>query len=209
MRDQTESGRVRIVRCSDAASPAAMHSGVSVARLSGAYVLRIVVCTDLSVTFGRLLGGRPSDVPAGEYAYVGSAMGRRGQPLASRLLRHATRSNDRHPHPIRTALIAAFERCSGAAPPVPTAKTLHWHVDYLLDDLESDIAQAVVLVSRERMEPLMAERLLNDPATSVLVPGLGAGDADEARASHLLRVCAPERWWEALPNRLSRLCSGS
>ena len=83
---------------------------------SGVYMLRIKVAAPLSVSFGRFRGGRPVAVAAGDYLYVGSAMGRGAVSPAGRLLRHATRSGNPPPHSLRDALLDAL-RGAGLATP--------------------------------------------------------------------------------------------
>ncbi len=62
----------------------------------GVYLLRIQLIEPLSVVFGRFRKGVVIPLSAGEYLYVGSALG----GLGRRLLRHATRS-DGSAHPVR------------------------------------------------------------------------------------------------------------
>ena len=74
----------------------------------GVYLLHMMVREPLCVVFGRFRRGAVIALSAGDYAYVGSAMG----GLGRRLLRHATRS-DASAHPVRPALIDHF----GLTPP--------------------------------------------------------------------------------------------
>jgi Uri superfamily endonuclease len=164
---------------------------------AGAYVLRMEVSTALRVRFGRFQGGRLLDLPAGEYVYVGSALGARGSATpARRLLRHATRCAG-PPQPLRDELLRLF-----AGTPPPRGKTLHWHVDYLLEETAVTLAQIFLLHSPRRLETAVARWLMAQPETAVIVPGLGARDAPGD--THLLRVTAPAGWWTALPARLAR-----
>ncbi len=169
---------------------------------AGAYVLRMALGADLALAFGRFRHGRAVALPAGQYVYVGSAMGRGGGRLEARLLRHATRSGTRPPHQIRADLIEYF---AGAAPErrevvLPASKRLHWHVDYLLDRLEVELTQVVLVNSSVRQEPEIARILLDDPHTVVIEQGLGA--ADVPGGTHILRVQADEAWWRRLPDRI-------
>lgn len=155
---------------------------------TGAYILWIEAAKDIAVTFGRFRGGRPVAVPAGYYVYVGSAMGRRGATSpAGRLLRHATRTGHKPPHPVRALLAEALTAAGLDVPAAPpSGKRLHWHIDYLLDDLAVEIAHVLVLRSRTRRESELARALAAHPRLTPLVPGLGARDA--AGETHLFRV---------------------
>ncbi len=164
----------------------------------GIYLLRIHVCEPLAVAFGRFQGGRSVKMPVGQYLYVGSALGRRGATtLGQRLLRHATRSNNQQPHAIRTAVAAAFEV------PLPNhlLKRCFWHIDYLLDRPEVALVQIFALHTAQSLERKVAQQLVADPHTFLIVPGLGA--RDDPGGTHLLGVNAPEDWWTALPDLLS------
>ncbi|MCB0064639.1 MAG: GIY-YIG nuclease family protein [Caldilineaceae bacterium] len=170
------------------------------AGVQGVYLLRIALPTALTLTFGRFRGGRPFDLPAGDYLYVGSAMGQRGSAtLAARLLRHATRSGDQPPHSIRTELAAALDTdAATAAPQPPPTKRCRWHIDFLLDQPMVALIQVYVLRTPDRMEQPLADWLLQEPATDVIVPGLGA--SDHPGATHLVRVTASAAWWDTLPD---------
>ncbi|HEX6387114.1 MAG TPA: DUF123 domain-containing protein, partial [Anaerolineae bacterium] len=102
----------------------------------GVYLLRIEVAETLTLAFGRFRHGQPITVLPGAYVYTGSAMGQRGtNSLPHRLLRHATRSGGKVPHPIRADLLTFFPRVhlsQGLLRP-PGHKKLFWHIDYLLD----------------------------------------------------------------------------
>lgn len=168
--------------------------------VQGSYLLRIHLPTALRLAFGRFRGGRDFCLPAGDYLYVGSAMGQRGATtLAARLLRHATRSSDRAPHPIREELLATLH-AAAMAPRLPQTKRCRWHVDFLLDQSAVLLAQIYVLRTAIPLEQALAEWLMHEPATAVVVPGLGA--SDHCGATHLLRVNAPLAWWDALPTGL-------
>lgn len=172
---------------------------------TGAYILWVNVPADIALTFGRFQRGRPVHVPAGTVAYVGSAMGARGATaLAGRLLRHATRSDDRPPHAIRAAMLPAFSAAglgSSALRP-PAAKRLHWHIDYLLDEAEVEVARITVIRTAARIESELARRLSALPGVSPLAPGLGASDI--RGESHLLRYLDPD-----LPGRVAAFISES
>jgi Uri superfamily endonuclease len=167
----------------------------------GSYVLRIAVAHPTTITFGRFQGGRAIEVPAGNYAYVGSAMGQRGATtLAARLARHATRNNDQ-PHTIRDDILVALNGRT------PQQKTLFWNVDYLLNAPSATLQQVFVFRSRERHEHTIAAWLAAQPHTLIVAKGLGANDAPGA--THVWRVLADEAWWTALPTALVRQLVGN
>ena len=175
--------------------------------IQGIYLLHIHVAAPITVTFGRFQGGRPMPIRPGAYLYIGSALGQRGATsLAGRLLRHATRSDGRPPHAIRTPLTAQLQEMGLITPPkavTPPSKRCFWHIDYLLDQLAAEITQIVALRTPQRLEAQLARRLAHDPAVAPLVPGLGA--SDDPNATHLLRVDAATSWWQHLPTLLREL----
>jgi Uri superfamily endonuclease len=173
---------------------------------SGAYVLRMGVAAPLSLSFGRFEGGRLIAVPAGEALYVGSAMGKRGSStLARRLLRHATRTGSQPPHALRNELLARLQDANmrGTQLSPPVTKTSRWHIDYLLDQPAVELTQILAIRSIERLETPIAQRLIADPHTAIIVPGLGASDAPGA--THLLHLHAAPNWWAETINDLSNL----
>ena len=172
----------------------------------GIYLLCLKVATPITVTFGRFQGGRPIPIPAGDYLYVGSALGRQGATtLAGRLLRHTTRSGDLPPHTIQTLLQRQLHAhnlltsSTGVARP----KRLFWHIDYLVDRLEAEISHIIILATTQRLESTIAHILAVDPVIKAVAPGLGA--SDDPHATHLFRVDAPAKWWHNLPERLTNL----
>ncbi len=159
----------------------------------GAYVLRIHVEKALHIRFGRFKGGKVVGVSAGEYAYVGSAIGRKGSTtLAARLIRHATRSDGSLPHSIRKEII---RQLGGKT---PKAKTLFWNIDYLLDEQAATIVQVYVLRSMKHLEVAVAQTMMQDAV--VFESGLGANDAPGQ--THLLRIEYGDVWWDSLRERL-------
>ena len=145
----------------------------------GCYILRLYVASYLSLSFGRFRGGRPVAVPAGDYLYVGSALGHRGASSpAGRLLRHATRSGDRPPHVLRDALLDALSSAGLAAPgqPLPTGKRLRWHIDYLLDEIAAELIGVTLVRTSSRLESTLARRLADRPGVRPPAAGLGATD---------------------------------
>ena len=171
---------------------------------SGTYLLRIRVKEAQSLAFGRFRQGRTIPVPAGEYLYVGSALGGR---LASRLLRHATRSAGLPPHPIRALMIPHFQRIGLGRPGLttPRAKRRFWRIDYLLDSMTVDLVGVIALRSSQPLEAELARLLGADPAASPLAPGLGASDVPGN--THLLHLVADEDWWRSLAARLEALAA--
>lgn len=172
---------------------------------SGFYVLRIRVRQDVALEFGKFRGGRRVLVPSGEYAYIGSAL---GNMLARRLVRHATRSGSKPPHPIRQTLLERFLALGlGRENLLPrNGKRLFWNVDYLLDLEEIELRGVIGIRTPLPLEREAGQLLLADPATTIVEKGLGAHDVPGN--THLLRVEADEAWWEELPARLMRLVSG-
>ncbi len=158
---------------------------------SGSYILRLKVHSPLEMAFGRFKRGKRIVVPAGEYVYVGSAMGKKGPAsLGRRLLRHATRSGSKAPHPIRAMMLSRFKAIGlGSGDLRPQAgKKLHWNVDYLLDHPAVELSGALIFRSETRLEATLAKLLADDPATFVLEKGLGANDAPGQ--THLLGLHA-------------------
>ncbi len=158
---------------------------------SGSYILRLQVYSPLKVVFGRFKRGKRVAVPAGEYVYVGSAMGKKGPAsLARRLLRHATRSGSKAPHPIRAVMLSRFKIIGLGRDELrpPNEKKLHWNVDYLLDHPAVTLSGALIFRSETRLEATLAKLLADDPATFVPEKGLGANDAPGQ--THLLGLRA-------------------
>lgn len=157
--------------------------------VGGTYVLRLRVERAVAVQFGRFGQGQPIVVPAGECVYVGSAI--RG--LGARLLRHASRMDDRFPQSIRAEMAALFVAAGlvkekRSFPP----KRLHWHIDYLLEKSEVELMHVIALRSLVRLETAVADWLVQDPATFIIAPGLGA--QDNPGSTHLLGIRADETW---------------
>jgi Uri superfamily endonuclease len=156
---------------------------------SGAYILWLAAWRAVVLSFGRFRAGRVYELAAGSYAYVGSAMGARGATaLAGRLLRHATRSGGRPPQAIRDELaqqLAAAGLRDGGDP-LPAAKRLRWHIDYLLDESAVEITHITVARASARLEGELARWLAARPGVAPVAVGLGAGDAPGE--THLLRL---------------------
>jgi Uri superfamily endonuclease len=172
---------------------------------SGTYLLRIAVAEPLSVVFGRFRAGQPLTLPEGDYLYVGSAMAETGSSsLARRLVRHATRSGDLPPHPLRAELIAHFSSAGlGSGDLRPRhGKSLFWHIDYLLDRPEASLTHVLAIRSRRRLEARLAGLLQARPETGVLATGLGASDATQI--THLFTVQPAPAWWPNLVTAIRR-----
>ena len=173
---------------------------------AGTYILRIRLKKDITLQFGRFKKGKLISLPAGEYAYIGSALSEKGATtLARRLVRHATRSGDRRPHRIRKTMLHQFAECSlGDGNLLPRqGKTLHWNVDFLLDLPSAELVGISAIRSRKRLEGSLAKELEEDPHTAVIERGLGANDVPGN--THLLHVNATEAWWASLPNLLTSM----
>ena len=147
----------------------------------GVYVLWLRVAAPLAVAFGRFRGGRPIAVPAGDCLYVGSAL----NGLGARLLRHATRRGDRPPQAIRDPLAGQLA-AAGLSTRPPAAKRLHWHVDYLLDEMAVELTGVWAWRTAAPLEGALAAWLAAQPGIAPLAAGLGASD-DPGR-THLLQV---------------------
>ena len=173
---------------------------------AGTYILRIHLQKGAALQFGRFKKGKLISLPAGEYAYVGSALAEKGATtLARRLVRHATRSGDQRPHRIREMMLRQFAESGwGDANLLPRrGKTLHWNVDFLLDLPLAELVGIVAIRSRERLEDRLAKQLEADPHTRVIERGLGANDVPGN--THLLHISATEAWWTSLPTLLASM----
>lgn len=154
----------------------------------GSYILLIRLARPVEVSFGRFRNGQPVALAPGHYLYVGSALGaaRGGFPLASRVLRHASRSDTDSPHAIRTSLSDLFISLGYLPPTGKRHKKLHWHIDYLLDLPNTEIEHVFLFPGTERLEERLATLLASMPETSVVADRLGAQDA--ASGTHLFRI---------------------
>ena len=162
----------------------------------GLYLLRIQVSKDVFVRFGQYRLGGVVEVSAGEYVYTGSAQGLKGSTtLASRLLRHTSRSGSKPPHLIR-GLLAEQLQSVGLGGAMSEKKTLHWHIDYLLDLAAVEISNVIAFRSGDKIESHLATFVEDQSETEIFAPGLGA--SDRSGGTHLLRVEADEDWWQNL-----------
>jgi Uri superfamily endonuclease len=78
---------------------------------------------------------------------------------------------------------------------------LYWNIDHLLDDETVHLTHVIALRSPDRLEARLGQLMMQDEATLIVEPGLGANDIPGN--THLLQVIAPEAWWASLPNRLA------
>ena len=173
---------------------------------AGTYVLRIRLIEDTTLRFGRFKKGKLISLPAGEYAYVGSALSEKGSTsLARRLIRHATRSGGQRPHRIREEMMRRFVECGlGSGNLLPKGeKTLFWNIDFLLDLDSAEIVSFYVIRSPKRLESMLAKQLERDSHTQVIERGLGANDVPGN--THLLHVRAGEAWWASLAAQLANV----
>jgi len=173
---------------------------------SGCYILRMRAQQPLQMHFGRFKGGKEIALRAGEYLYVGSALGAAGATsLAKRLVRHATRPDPLPPHPIRAAMLTYFHLLGLGKKPLvgPTPKKLFWHIDYVLQPLTVDLVQIFAIRTTRRLEPVLAQLLADEPYTFIIEKGLGA--SDHRGHTHLLGVQADDQWWAALVTKLQAL----
>jgi Uri superfamily endonuclease len=169
------------------------------AQPGGVYLLWIALAKEQSLAFGRFRRGEQIHLPAGGYLYVGSAYGQRGAAtIGYRLLRHATRTSSL-PHSIRPRLLNTLQE-KGLPAKLPTRKSLHWHIDYLLDLPEAKLQGVIAILTNQRMEAKMATALAKQPETLVLAIGLGA--SDHAGGTHLLHIPAGQAWWESLTRQI-------
>jgi Uri superfamily endonuclease len=161
----------------------------------GSYILVIRVAAPLEVVFGGFMKGVALPVPAGDYLYTGSALGgkHRHNPLAARLIRHASRSGEKKPHAIRESIINLFPGYGnkGKNPGAMPAKKLRWHIDFLLDLPEAEIVHIVIIRSPSRLEGKLSGLLEALDETSGLAPRLGAQDT--RKSTHLLRLSNREK----------------
>ncbi|MCZ6679413.1 MAG: DUF123 domain-containing protein [Candidatus Poribacteria bacterium] len=169
----------------------------------GSYILRIQLQENLNLRFGRFKKGKLIPLPAGDYAYIGSALSAKGSTsLALRLVRHATRSGDKPPHKLRPEMVEHFNAIGlGKENPLPKhGKKMHWNVDHLLDQRSAEIVNLFIIRSDRKLEAALGQFLESDPHTIVIEKGLGANDVPGN--THILRVEADDTWWADLANRL-------
>jgi Uri superfamily endonuclease len=173
----------------------------------GTYVLLVHVSKPLELAFGRFQGGRVIAVPEGDYIYIGSALGgkRAGNPLAQRLLRHASRSDGKNHHAIRKSVENLFyDPATSHRNHISTGgKKLHWHIDYLLDCTEAEIDHIIIIQSPRRLEENISGLLGSLEETSLLAYRLGAQDS--RRSTHLLKLSSRKNMLLNLRNAIPPL----
>ena len=177
---------------------------------AGTYLLRIHLKENITLKFGRFKKGKLISLPTGDYVYIGSALSEKGATsLARRLIRHATRTGDKLPHPIREKMINRFIECGlGPRDLLPKhGKTLHWNIDFLLDLQSAELVNIFAIRSAERLENRLAKRLERDPHTEIIERGLGANDAPGA--THLLRIREDRMWWASLTDKVKSVLKES
>jgi Uri superfamily endonuclease len=175
----------------------------------GSYILLIRVSSPFKLAFGRFQNGALLAIPAGNYLYIGSALGgeRSGSPLARRLIRHASRSGNRYPQQIRSSLLRLISEndFSGNTCCKPSEKKLRWHIDYLLDRPETEITHIVIIRSPEKLEHKLSELLEPRNETALLAPRLGAGDT--RNSTHLLRFTDEEAILDLLRHSIPEIAA--
>ena len=177
---------------------------------AGTYILRVHLKENTTLQFGRFKKGKLISLPIGDYVYIGSALSEKGATsLARRLIRHATRTGDKLPHPIRKKMINRFIECGlGPRDLLPKhGKTLHWNIDFLLDLQSAELVNIFAIRSTERLENRLAKRLEQDSQTEIIERGLGANDAPGA--THLLRIREDRMWWASLTDKVKSVLKES
>ncbi len=188
-----ERGRWR--RRAGGRAPAARAAESAVAVLGtgggrGAYLLHIRLRRCVEIRYRRWAS--PARFPRGAYVYVGSAMGSGASGLCARLLRHATRSHG-PPQPVLPALLGALAAvCRGARVQPPARKTLHWHIDHLLEAADARLVAVTAVQADRPLEAWLAGLLAADPAARLPAPGFGASDAPGS--THLFQVPGGAAW---------------
>ena len=168
---------------------------------AGTYVLRIRLENTRKIKFGGFKKGKLITLPVGDYTYVGSALSDKGSTsLARRLVRHATRSNNKQPHRIRNTMIKHFQEC-GLGPPDPipkNGKKLFWNVDYLLDLEMAEIINVIAIRSSQKLENTIGKFLEHNTQSHIIEKGLGANNAPNH--TYILRVNTDAKWWSSIVN---------
>src|SRR5690606_294870 len=147
------------------------------------------------VRIGRLQQGRTTAFPAGDYLYVGSALGPGGAlSLPRRLIRHATRSAAKPAHRLRSVLLDHFAAAGldAAQLPLKAPKRLHWNIVQLLDDTGVALVQVVYIRCTLRLEHALVDHLEHDTDASMIIAVFGAHD--HPGHSHLFSNPACESW---------------
>ena len=164
----------------------------------GSYILFIRISSSFQLAFGRFQKSRLFSIPDGDYLYIGSALGKRGDPLARRLIRHASRSNGKPPHKIQSEIIKLFSKNDAvkSCAFIASEKKLHWHIDYFLEHSEAEITHVLIMRHPEKLEHHLSEFLASIRETSLVAPRLGAQDT--RNSSHILRLTDQKKTLEQL-----------
>lgn len=113
--------------------------------MKGTYLILIKLIKPITIKVGAQ-GMIPFN--QGFYIYIGSAMGEKGSTtLLNRVKRHVRKR---------------------------TQKSVHWHIDYLLDSKFSHIVQLFLIPSKERLECYLASRLRE--SAEDFIPKFGCSD---------------------------------
>lgn len=121
---------------------------------TGTYSLIISVSDEVKVNVGRF--GEKA-FHTGHYTYTGSAQGKGGTSLTSRLSRH-----------------------------LRTQKRKHWHIDYLLAQKSVEPEAAIVILGREKLECRFNNLIRARIGATTPISGFGASDCKAECESHLL-----------------------
>jgi Uri superfamily endonuclease len=164
----------------------------------GSYILFIRISSSFQLAFGRFQKSRLFSIPDGDYLYIGSALGKTGDPLARRLIRHASRSNGKPPHKIQSEIIKLFSKNDAvkSCAFIASEKKLHWHIDYFLEHSEAEITHVLIMRHPEKLEHHLSEFLASIRETSLVAPRLGAQDT--RNSSHILRLTDQKKTLEQL-----------
>ncbi|MFO7795441.1 MAG: GIY-YIG nuclease family protein [Promethearchaeati archaeon] len=113
--------------------------------MKGSYILIIELAKSLKLKIGAL--GEIEFFP-GFYAYIGSAMGKIGSStLLNRVKRHLK---------------------------APAEKKSHWHIDYLLNDENTNIVKILLCPCKTKLECILADEIKNNADDLIL--GFGCSD---------------------------------
>lgn len=178
-----------------------MHVGAP--GVQGGYLLRMRVDNSFWVTFGCFNRGRRTYIDSGVYLYLGSAVGFHGSAsLPYRVMRHTLRSGNRTPHKIRKALFKYFIENNLVDDGIEkfVSKRVHWHVDYLLDQVETELTNVLLLCSRSRVERLVYDLICEKDELEIIERGLGASDS--RNLTHLWRLNETDLFWRLLIREL-------
>ncbi len=156
----------------------------------GSYILIINLAAPSRIAFGKFQQGALFTIPAGDYLYIGSALGNEvsGSPLARRVLRHTTRSDSQPHHKIREPLCTHLieNKITETSKIARSQKKLRWHIDYLLDLPDAEITHIVLIRTPLSIEQKLAELLEQQQETSLIAPRLGAQDSK--KNTHILKT---------------------